>query len=147
MFLQERDAKILRRQKVDLVLEDADIQYQKDAIWACKPRAIIKALAPLKTGVREKPPQETLSLIVRLNNLGIWIRDIHEGNFSGGRVLDFGSSWTAPHKLQNALGGVALSEQLLIDRSMFEQMVRDGEFPNPEGIKAIHSMKRRSQRR
>ena len=147
MFLQERDAKILRDRKIDLRLEHADMGYQEDAIWACKPRAIIKALAPSKTGLREISLQAFLKHIVRLNSLGILIQDVQERNIRGGKLVDFGSSWTAPHKLLNALHGVALSERLLIDRSMFDQMVWDEEIPNPKKIKAIHSMRRRSQRR
>lgn len=147
MFLQERDEKILRDRRVDLGLHNADVEYQEDAIWAGKPRAIIKALAPAETGVCEKSLPKILSRIARLNNHGIWSQDIRKDNFRDGRLIDFGSSWTAPHKLLDALQGVALKERLLVDRSMFDQMVRDEEIPNPKNIKAIHSMRLRSQRR
>lgn len=147
MFLPETDAKVLRDRKVDLGLEHADMEYQKDAVWAGKPRAIIKALASPKTGVCEKSLSKILSHIGRLNKQGILNQDIRKDNFREGRLVDFGSSWTAPHKLLDALHGVTLSERLLIDRSMFDQMVSDEEIPNPKKIKAIHGMRRRSQRR
>lgn len=148
MFLQERDAEILRSQEVDLGLEHADMEYQKAAIWAGKPRAIIKALASLETGVCEKSLPKILSHIGRLNNHGILNQDIRKDNFrEGGKLVDFGSSWTTPHKLLDELRGVAWSERLLIDRSMFDQMVRDENISNPKKIKAIHGMRLRSQKR
>ncbi len=146
-FLQERDEEILRDRKIDLGLEYADLEYQEDAIWAARPRAIVKDFAEPGTGVCEESLPKILRCIGRLNSHGILNQDIRKDNFRGGRIVDFGSSWTAPHRVLDALHGFALSERMLVDRSMFDQMVMDENIPNRKKIKAIHSMRLRSDRR
>lgn len=78
-----------------------------------------------------------------LNGQRIYNMDIRLGNYRDGKIVDFGSSWTAPHALLDALDDRGARVSKLADRVMFDEMVRDEEISNPDGVKALHSMKLR----
>lgn len=147
LFLGERDEKILNDRKVDLELAKVDLAYQRQTAGGCRPRAIVKDIASANAGVGEKNLSKILRGIWALNRLRIYNMDIRLDNYRDGRIVDFGSSWTEPHALLDALGDTAAEDSKLADRVMFDQMVRDEGIPNPKGVFAMHHMELRSDSR
>lgn len=144
LFLHERDEKILNNKKVNLELDKVPLEYQQCAVGGCRARAIVKDLASSETGVNEKSLRKILRGITTLNRLKIYNMDIRLENYRDGQIVDFGSSWTEPHMLLDALNDKASSDSRLADRVMFDQMVRDEEIPNPKRVLAMHPMTLRS---
>jgi hypothetical protein len=63
----------------------------------------VKDLAPSPTSVNSRNVQAALRRVRKLNELQIYNRDIRAENFIGGKLVDFGSSWTKPHIILDAL--------------------------------------------
>ncbi|KAH7132791.1 kinetochore Sim4 complex subunit FTA2-domain-containing protein [Dactylonectria macrodidyma] len=146
VFLREQDEEILRDRNIDLELGNVDPQYQRSTVGGCRARAIVKDLASADTGVDGKSLQRALLGIIALNRQRIYNMDIRLDNYRDGQIVDFGSSWTEPHILLDALHSEAAYDSRLADRTMFDEMVEDEEIPNPKKLKAVHPMKLRSQR-
>ncbi|KAF4981719.1 hypothetical protein FZEAL_2521 [Fusarium zealandicum] len=146
MFLRERDMEILQGHSVDLGLEDVNQDYQRTTLGGFRARAIVKDLASADPGINTKNLDKILVDIVLLNAQGIYNMDIRLGNYRDGKIVDFGSSWTEPHILLDALDDEAADESRLADRVRFSQMVEDEEIPNPKKIIAVHRMRLRPRR-
>ncbi|KAG7408256.1 hypothetical protein Forpe1208_v012343 [Fusarium oxysporum f. sp. rapae] len=146
-FLKPQDQKALEDRGIDLGLGSVDLDYQKSTIGGLRARAIVKDLASSNSGITSTSIRKILSNVVSMNKAGIYNMDIRNDNFRDGRVVDFGSSWTEPHVLLDALSHEAAVEARLADRVMFDQMVKDEELKNHGGAKALHSMKLRSPKR
>ncbi|RFU28936.1 hypothetical protein B7463_g7382, partial [Scytalidium lignicola] len=145
LFLQKRDEKILNERNVNFELDKAYLEYQRKSPGGCRARAIVKDLASSETGVNEKSLRKILRDITMLNRQQIYNMDIRLDNYRDGQIVDFGSSWTEPHSLLNALDDREAYDSKLADRVMFDQMVRDEDIPNPKNILAMHRMTLRSQ--
>ena len=102
-FLQERDENILLGRDVDLALDSVDLHYQRTTVGGCRARAIVKDLASPDIGVNQKSLKKILSGIVTLNRQQIYNMDIRLDNYREGKIVDFGSSWTEPHRLLDLL--------------------------------------------
>lgn len=137
IFLQDRDEKILRDRSIDFELDRVPIKYQQATPGGCRVRAIVKDLASSDHGINEKSLYKTLTGITALNNYKIYNRDIRLDNYRDGQIVDFGSSWTEPHRLLDALDHRAARGSRRADRVLFDQMVRDEEIPNPRGVRAM----------
>ncbi|KAH7132855.1 kinetochore Sim4 complex subunit FTA2-domain-containing protein [Dactylonectria macrodidyma] len=144
-FLSKQDEKTLKDRNIDLGLENVDLQYQRSTVGGCRARAIVKDLATADTGVDGKSLQRVLLGIIALNRQRIYNMDLRLDNYRDGQIVDFGSSWTEPHILLDALDSEAAYDSRLADRTMFDEMVEDEEIPNPKKLKAVHLMKLRSQ--
>ncbi|KAK2609321.1 hypothetical protein QQS21_002102 [Conoideocrella luteorostrata] len=145
LFLQEEDQIVLHERELDLELWNINVDYQRLTPGGLNPRAIVKDIAPAETGVNGDSLQKILRDVTSLNRQGIYNMDIKKDNYRGGRLVDFGSSWTKPHLLLDACNARQSYASRAADRAMFDEMVREEEIPNPKGVKAIHVMKRRSQ--
>jgi hypothetical protein len=60
-------------------------------------RAIVKELATEHIGFGAVLPGELWRDLKSLHRLGILVRDLSAGNYIGGKLVDFGQSWTMPH--------------------------------------------------
>ncbi|KAK2591286.1 hypothetical protein QQS21_011038 [Conoideocrella luteorostrata] len=145
LFLREEDQNVLDERKIELELWNVDMDYQTSTPGGCKPRAIVKDIAPTDTGVNSDSLERILRNLTRLNKQGIYNMDIRKDNYCAGRLVDFGSSWTEPHMILDACNARQSYASRAADRAMFDEMVREEEIPNPKDVKAIHAMKRRSQ--
>lgn len=139
-FLQERDEKILSNRNIDFELNKVDLEYQQKTPGGCRIRAIVKDLGSPDTGVDQRSLVKILSGIATLNRNKIYVRDIRQDNYRGGQIVDFGSSWTEPHGLLDALDDRAAKGSRLADRVMFDAMVRDEDIPNPDSIRAMRNI-------
>lgn len=145
LFLREKDEKILNEKNIDLELDRVSPKYQRATAGGYRVRAIVKDLVSSDSGVDEKSLWKVLSGITNLNRHGIFNMDIRIDNFRDGKIVDFGSSWTEPHALLDALDDEAAEEHRLTDRVMFDEMVEQEEIPNRKMVMAMHPMVLRSQ--
>lgn len=127
ILLDKDNEEILREtMKVDLPIPNP--AYQLQTYEQNRPRAIVKDLIE-----NSAPFDETVSSlrrillgIVELNTTGrIFNRDIQADNFRGGRLVDFGSAFTLPHEIIDAMSPNEKSETMLTDRGQFDTMVLD----------------------
>lgn len=148
-FLRESDQQALENEGFDLGLEHPhfNVEYQKSTPGGLRVRAIVKDLAPRDSGVNGKSLRHVLQGIKALNKHQIYNRDIRIDNFRDGRIIDFGSSWTEPHLLLDALNEKAARGFRLADRVQFDQMVKDEEIPNPGWVRAMPSIQYRKRLR
>ncbi|KAI8710492.1 hypothetical protein NCS52_01566300 [Fusarium sp. LHS14.1] len=145
-FLQERDDRILQSRDIDLEAHQVDPEYQRATPGGYRPRAIVKDLASADPGVNQDNLYQILGDIVRLNSQRVFNMDIRLDNYRDGKLVDFGSSWTEPHILLDALDEEAADESRSADRTKFSQMLEDEKIPNPKKIRAVHRMRLRPRR-
>lgn len=146
IFLSDADEQALYGEAVDFERDTVDLRYQKDDGGGYRVRAIVKQLGSPSHGVTTKRLGEIIRGIRALNRNKIYNRDIHLSNYLDGKIVDFGSSWTEPHLLLNALSSYHASVQKLADLVRFDEMVEEEEIPNPEHFRGMpgHRMKLRS---
>lgn len=99
----------------------------------------MKDLASPSSGVETKKLRTILARIKALNKHKIYNRDIRLENFRDGKIVDFGTSWTEPHALLNALDEEAANGFRLADKVQFDRMVKNEEIPNPEWIRGMRN--------
>ncbi|KAJ4328225.1 hypothetical protein N0V84_001265 [Fusarium piperis] len=125
MFLKKADERILRDRGVDLGLDDVDLDFQQSIQGGCRPRAIVKDFVPGDSGVNDKSASKILRNIRALNREKIYNRDIRVDNFRNGQLVDFGSSWTEPHALMDALSARDVRGQKASDLALFDDMIEE----------------------
>lgn len=129
IYLGDRDKKKLEDMGLDLGTEVLDDKLRRALDGGGRVRAILKDLAPSQTSVNSKNVREALWRVRKLNELKIYNRDIRAENFRCGKLVDFGSSWTEPHIILNALEPDDIEDSKLEDLVMFDDMMEE------EGIK------------
>ncbi|KAM0440767.1 hypothetical protein ACHAPT_000068 [Fusarium lateritium] len=146
LFLKKGDERILSDRGVDLGLNHVDIDFQQTVQGGCRPRAIVKDFVPGDPGVNDKSAKKILSGIRALNRLKVYNKDIRIDNFRGGKLVDFGSSWTEPHALLDALGAQDIRDNKAADLALFDEMIEDEGIetqvrglPNPEYCSKLRS--------
>ncbi|KAI1751230.1 kinetochore Sim4 complex subunit FTA2-domain-containing protein [Xylaria castorea] len=60
-----------------------------------------------------------------LNEHGILHRDIKDDNYKGGVLIDFGSAWTTPHSIMDAVPKEVAEDWKSADMQMFDDVLRD----------------------
>ncbi|KAK7209237.1 hypothetical protein V2G26_016415 [Clonostachys chloroleuca] len=140
LFLGDTDQRYLEEKNCDLGLEKVNPAYQRQTAGGIRPRAIVKSLASSDHGVTELNLRKTLDRIHTLNREKIYNMDIRLDNIRDGKLVDFGSSWTEPHILLDALDADAAYSYRTTDRVMFDEMLVEESIPNPRNIVAMHSM-------
>jgi hypothetical protein len=119
---------LLLKQSDKSVLETRGIDLGIGTRGATEVRAIVKDVAPEDTGVNAK----TLGMILRdlrfLNKLKIYNRDVRAENFRGGKLVDFGSSWTEPHCILECFNRENARDARGEDLVMFDDMIEDEEI-------------------
>ncbi|KAK7431589.1 hypothetical protein QQZ08_001807 [Neonectria magnoliae] len=144
-FLREKDKRILDSRNINLELDKVDHNYQRSTVGGYRVRAIVKDLASAGSGVNGQSLRRILEDIVKLNSLRIYNMDIRLDNYRDGKLVDFGASWTEPHILLDELDDETATEYRIVDRAMFDRMVKDEGIANPKRIVALHRMKLRSR--
>lgn len=128
LFLSEQDEESLENFGIDLGLDDVDIDFQQKAEGGCRPRAIVKDLVLGDSGIDKKSARRILRGIKALNKVKIYNQDIRLDNFKDGQIVDFGSSWTEPHGLLDALHERAVQSTKIRDLVRFDEMIRNEEI-------------------
>jgi hypothetical protein len=141
LFLKERDERNLRKFNLNFDLDQTDLLFQQSTIGGCRIRAIVKDIASTEHGISQSNLGKILSGIKSLNRNKIYNLDIRLDNYRDGQMVDFGSSWTEPHDILNALDDRAARGSRITDRVLFDQMVRDEAIPNPKGLRAMPDTK------
>ncbi|KAK7962470.1 uncharacterized protein PG986_003295 [Apiospora aurea] len=128
LYLSKDDETFLTELGVDLGIDILDDSLRKALGQDGRVRAIVKDMAPESSGVTARSLTKVLRRVRALNRLNIFNRDIRLENFRGGLLVDFGSSWTKPHIVLDALGAVDKRDSLLEDLVMFDDMVAEGDI-------------------
>ncbi len=76
-----------------------------------------------------------------LRRMEIFVRDIREDNYRGGKLVDFSVAWTAPHIM---LSNILYDEEIGWELSSFDRMIKDSNIstwvratPNKEYIRKL----------
>lgn len=145
LYLSREDESILTDLGVDLGTDVLDNSLRKALGRGGRVRAIVKEMAPEESGCTTGTLTKVLRRIRALNKLDIFNRDIRLDNIRGGLLVDFGSSWTKPHIIFDALGEVDKRSSLLQDLVDFDEMVAEEEFKTK--LKALPNMEYREKLR
>lgn len=94
-------------------------------------RAIVKDLIEDQTSFTELMIGRMLRDLKSLRRMALFVRDVKESNYKGGKLVDFSVSWTAPH--------IMLSDRLFNDEDieqeidwelrLFDNMIEDSKIP------------------
>lgn len=129
MALKKKDELVLAQRGVDLwedIPEDDEYRILAEGSPA---RAIVKEYIEKDT---PKLGRATLKKILRdiraLNKQGVLYRDVRATNFKAGLMLDFGSAWTEPHCIMDAVPAHVSENWRWEDLEMFDQMVEEEGF-------------------
>lgn len=72
-----------------------------------------------------------------MNHRGVYNGDIRLDNFKGGRLVDFGSSFTQPHLIVKAMSQERAKDLELMDLSQLEEMIEDEKIPVPRNFRVM----------
>lgn len=142
LFLDEGDAQLLQgRRGVDFALDKVDLGFQRGAVGGTRVRAIVKELASSDHGVGSaRSLFKILEGIKGMNGQKLFNMDIRLDNYRDGMVVDFGSSWTEPCPLLDALDEGTASTSRRADLDLFDQMLSDEDIPNPTNVRATPNL-------
>lgn len=137
--------------------EYVDWETHPEPLYCCGPfrrsevhrheplRAIVKDyVVSSRPWVASQVPQMYANL-EELHKLGILVRDIHQGNYLGGKLIDFSMAWTAPHICFERASPAGIKEVRSMEPYKFEKMVDEWaqrhqeEVEKPEGLLKWHS--------
>lgn len=125
LLLTADDEQELYDRGVKLGLDDIDVSFQQRLEGGCRVRAIIKELAVGSSGVNKKSAASVLNNIKAMNRLKIYNKDIRSANYINGQIVDFGTSWTEPHCLLDALHERGAQSAKREDLVRFDEMMED----------------------
>jgi len=125
IFLSKKDERHLQEQGVDMGSNLLGKKLRRATGGRGRIRAIVKDLAPENKPINKGNFKAALRNVKDLNGFKIYNRDIRAENFKGPHIVDFGSSWTEPHCLLDALEDWTARESRLEDLVMFDNMVTE----------------------
>lgn len=140
IYLGDGDKKKLEHMGLDLGTEVLDNKLRRALDGGGRVRAIVKELAPSHTSVNSRNVRAALSRVRKLNELQIYNRDIRAENFVGGKLVDFGSSWTEPHIILDALEPDDVEDSRLEDLVMFDDMIEEEEIRTRPKLQALDNV-------
>ncbi|KAI0485624.1 kinetochore Sim4 complex subunit FTA2-domain-containing protein [Xylaria cf. heliscus] len=112
-------------------------------------RAIVKEFIETDTIFGLRNCSLMLKNLRLLNEHGILHRDIKGDNYKGGVLIDFGSAWTTPHSIMDAVPEEVAEDWKGADMQMFDDMLRDNNLqtrlralPNLRYQKMLRSWRR-----
>ncbi|KAJ2992099.1 hypothetical protein NUW58_g423 [Xylaria curta] len=112
-------------------------------------RAIVKEYIEGTTIFGLRNCRRMLKNLRLLNEHGILLRDIKEDNYKAGVLIDFGSAWTEPHAIMDAVPREVAEDWRGADMQMFDDMLGDHglhsrlrALPNIRYQKMLRSWKR-----
>lgn len=125
LIVKDQDKQLLEERGIDLGAEYEFLQRTGEDGHV---RAIVKDLAPPKSGVDASSLPKILRDIRWLQKLKIYNRDIRAENFRSDKLVDFGSALTEPHCILSAFDRTNKEEARdtrLEDLVMFDDMVKE----------------------
>ena len=140
IYLGDKDMRMLERMGLDLRTEVLDAKLRRALDGGGRVRAIVKDLAPSPTSINSRNVRVALSRVRKLNELQIYNRDIRADNFIGGKVVDFGSSWTEPHIILDALEPDDAEDSRLEGLVMFDDMIEEEKIKTRPKLQALHNV-------
>jgi hypothetical protein len=147
MYLREGDKKKLQEMGLDLRTDVLDNKLQLALEGGGRVRAIVKDLAISTTSVNSRNVRAALRRVKKLNELQIYNRDILAENFVSGRLVDFGSSWTEPHIILDALKPDDAEDKRLKDLVNFDDMIEEEEIKTRPRLRVLPNMEYRKKLR
>ncbi|MCJ1359470.1 MAG: hypothetical protein MMC33_009472 [Icmadophila ericetorum] len=101
-------------------------------------RAIVKDLIKDKASFRTKDLNRMVKDLRALRKMPVFVRDIREDNYRGGKLLDFSVAWTPPHvMLDTRIRDVEqIAEDILEELILFDEMVVQSNVSNPKWLRA-----------
>lgn len=140
IYLGEEDKRMLEGMGLDLGTDILDEELRQALDGGGRVRAIVKDLAPKQITVNSRNVRAALRKVKKLNDLKIYNRDIRAENFNGGNLVDFGSSWTEPHIILDALNKEDADDFRLEDLVMFDDMIEEEEIKTRPKLQALPNM-------
>ncbi|KAH8748243.1 kinetochore Sim4 complex subunit FTA2-domain-containing protein [Diaporthe sp. PMI_573] len=117
IYLGDKDMRMLERMGLDLRTEVLDAKLRRALDGGGRVRAIVKDLAPSHTTVNSRNIRVALS-----------------------RVVDFGSSWTEPHIILDALEPDDAEDSRLEDLVMFDDMIEEEKIKTRPKLQVLHNV-------
>ncbi|KAG8160868.1 hypothetical protein KVR01_009132 [Diaporthe batatas] len=147
IYLGDEDKKKLQEKGLDLGMNVLDEKLRQALEGGGRVRAIVKDLAPSRTSVNSRNVRAALETVRKLNELQIYNRDIRAENFVGGKLVDFGSSWTEPHIILDALEPDEAEDSRLEDLVMFDDMIEEEGIKTRPQVQALRNVEYRKKLR
>ena len=147
IYLGDGDKKKLQEIGLDLGTDVLDEKLRQALDGGGRVRAIVKDLALSHTSVNSRNVRAALERVRKLNELQIYNRDIRAENFVGGKLVDFGSSWTEPHIILDALEPDDVEDSRLEDLVMFDDMIEEEEIKTRPKVRALANVEYRKNLR
>ncbi|TGJ86634.1 hypothetical protein E0Z10_g2103 [Xylaria hypoxylon] len=101
-----------------------DDEYRRTAEGS-PARAIVKEYIEGTTTFGLRNCKQMLKSLRLLNKHGILLRDIKEDNYKAGLVVDFGSAWTMPHCIMDAVPEEVAEGWRGVDMQVFDDMLEE----------------------
>lgn len=94
-------------------------------------RAIVKDLIEDQTPLSKIMIGRMLKDLKSLRRMALFVRDVKESNYKGGKLVDFSVSWTAPHiMLSDRLFNYKdIVEEIGWELTLFDTMIEDSKIP------------------
>ena len=94
-------------------------------------RAIVKDLIEDQTPFTEMMVNRMLRDLKSLRRMALYVRDVKESNYKGGKLVDFSVSWTQPHiMLSDRLFDLeAIKQDIDWELALFDEMIEDSKIP------------------
>lgn len=147
IYLGDEDKEKLQKMGLDLGTDVLDEKLKRALDGGGRVRAIVKDLALSHTSVNSRNVRAALERVRKLNELQIYNRDIRAENFVGGKLVDFGSSWTEPHVILNALEPDEAEDSRLEDLVMFDDMIEEEDIKTRPAVRALANVEYRKKLR
>ena len=94
-------------------------------------RAIVKDLIEDQTPFTRTMIDQMLRDLKSLRRMALFVRDVKESNYQGGKLVDFSISWTAPHVMLNyrVFKLEDIEQEINWELEQFDKMIEDAQYP------------------
>lgn len=94
-------------------------------------RAIVKDLIEDQTPFTPIMIDRMLRDLKSLRRMALFVRDVKESNYKGGKLVDFSVSWTAPHIMMSdrLFEDEDIEQELDWELTLFDNMIEDSKIP------------------
>lgn len=94
-------------------------------------RAIVKDLVEDQTPFTQTMIARMLRDLKSLRRMALFVRDVKESNYKGGKLVDFSISWTAPHIMldDRLFYDEDIEEEINWELTQFDTMIEDSKIP------------------
>ncbi len=94
-------------------------------------RAIVKDLIEDQRPFTKIMIDRMLGDLKSLRRMALFVRDVKESNYRGGKLVDFSVSWTAPHIMLDSriFDDEDIEEEIRWELTLFDTMIEDSKIP------------------